>query len=499
MIIGYRHRKFRLSRFVALAVALATFAVLNSVAGEYPLRANTEIIFIEDPRVDFELRNILSRNARYSIDSMTFSQLTEPKIGLPLLEAFKYAQDHGKRVRSMFDLTASVIEGKGTKYQMAKGMLMDPSAACVGEVVCAHPVEKLSAGLELTDYSHAKYVGWDVGTPFEMANFGGRNNTSHALHTMDSGFFIRPIDPSLPYLGTDLAENFEEVYAVIKEMADRNRIKIPKKNFKPLTGETIRVALSVEQKSQVIEVLSILRKPAVMGDVLKPYQFRPKGIQLRTNQLMKQLRGEQYRTKELKRYSFQNDIHANIATDIDGFNGVVDFTGYSYGPTPEVHEALVRFLNRGNGNTLNVFTNGKTAHATAAMNGLAVYYTYEMLADLIERTKESSGKLQVNMLNAVKAKEAGKPVFIHRKQFVLRNETHKVVYTGSDNLTWSSSKKNDELMVMIDDERMTDQLMRMNRADLDVFDEYTPDQIQALYVKRPFLYRCLRNLIKKVF
>src|SRR5688500_4688097 len=97
------------SLFVARALAwsFAFLAGTSAFAATYPLRDNTEIIYLQHARGDYEVRNALIRQARKSIDFLSFSQLSDG-VGTTCLESVRSAQvSRNVPVRGIYDWMAS--------------------------------------------------------------------------------------------------------------------------------------------------------------------------------------------------------------------------------------------------------------------------------------------------------------------------------------------------------------------------------------------------------
>lgn len=485
---------------------LGTLWIPATSAGVYDLRGNAEIIVLSDPRVDFEVRNIVIRLARSSADFLTFSQLND-SVGGPFLESLNEIQRNRKiPVRGIYDLTASAVEGKGTGALQTRRVLSDSRLSCPGDVICAHPLDKVFSPLALSDYVHGKMLIIDKGTPREVIFIGGRNNTEHMLAALDSGFLIRPIDPSKPYLGTDMQTNYNELFSLLKSLTSNNvvNLKVPTPRNQP-ANEVARIIKTDRQSAEVGRILAILRKAPAADDVLEPFQFRPVSVQLRTNDLIKNLYSEDYRNGVVSRFEFRNDNHSHVAEEIEQFTGKIELSAYSYAPSKEIHDAFIGFVNRGN--HLVIHTNGLASHHTVSPGGISFYYTVEALQSLFNATRKTTEKITVNLLDADRARDLGAAPFLHRKQILFVGTSRKIstpprkfVINGSDNFTWSSSKKNDEFVIQIEDARMTDALAQVNQDELKIYKKNVAEvQIRKLYEARPMLYNCFRTLIKKIF
>ena len=474
-------------------ILLGILAAASTIASEYPERANTEFLVIEDPAVNFELRNFLSRNAKEGIDGAAFTQLDD-EIGRPLMESIHFAQvNQHVPVRMFYDYFASFVEGKGKKMP-AVNWIGDPSLARPGEVLTAHPLDKIGTGLSISDYVHGKSYRVD-GFFF----IGGYNNTSHSLRTVDSGFVMRAIDPTKPFLGTDITANYDEIFGILQNLKTQSRIPSPvRTGANPLTGEAQSLLHTPEQRAQFAEILEILSHPARPDDALKDYQFRPKRLQLRTNDLFKHLTTSEP-TPRFSRYEFPNDNHSHLAEEFLAMEGKgsVDFWSYVYAPTPEVHEAIIQYVREGG--TLNLWTNGQNSHRTVTYGGVSVYYSLESIVDLLDETEGGKGKVNVLLLDGNRAKLSGMGPYLHRKRMVFSTPDREWVEEGSDNFTWSSGKKNDELLISIEDERYARQILKRAETERPLYDSVTHAELRAMFAKRPFAYRCIRAFLKKIF
>lgn len=486
-----------LSAFLVLFFLLP----LAASAKEYPERiGNTEVIYFDDPIVEMIVKIELRRRARTSIDEMTYAKSADA-FGLSLLQATrKVQQDFRVPVRSIYDLSATMVEGKGEAPMQPKRLIEDPRLALPGEVRTGHPVDKVLSGLSLTDYAHGKAALFDYGTKNAVATFGGRNDNYRSHFNIDSGFLIRPIDPDQPYLGTDLHSNFDAVWKTLSEISDRHPIK--KKALLPdeaLLTPVPELQATPEQRQKAAEILELLNHPPVVGEVLRNYQFRPQSSRLRTNELLKNLLHQVTEDGAIDRSAFPNDIHDSFAKEVRSFKGTIHHQAYTFAPTRETFSAYVDFIK--NGNTLNIYTNGDLAHASMAGTPIPVYYTVEAIDALLKATRGATGKVNTYFLDPKKAEKIGLGAFLHRKLVTFLSPTNEksLVTSGSDNLTYSSSKKNDELMGFFRDHRMAKKMVRQVLSEKSAYDKISPAMIQQMQQNTPLSFRCMRWLIKDIY
>jgi phosphatidylserine/phosphatidylglycerophosphate/cardiolipin synthase-like enzyme len=441
--------------------------------------------------------------ARHSIDFVTYSQNTDD-INIEFLKAIRQAQlERGIAVRAIYD--AQVSSGDKEKNKAVRSLITDSELACPGEVMCAHPIEKLSSGVSLMDYVHEKIMIIDAGTADEIIFFSGRGTTVSSAQFMDTGFMIRRIEPGLPYAGDDLKSLFGSLWDSLKKMADRSIFKMRSQTGKPFKKELDLVrkgfAETADQAKTVAEILELLdRSPkAVPPAMLKSFQFHPEMINVLSNDLFKQL----IDGKDL-RAAFSNDNHEALIRDIRKFSGTLEMTAYSFGPSRELHDALVDFIKRGN--TLNIFTNGAPAWVTANpavwKQGFPAYYTYESVLKLMDETKGAPGKVNLSLVHPDKAKAENLATWVHRKLFSFKDaktREEEFVYIGSDNFTWSAAKKNDEVLVKVKDARFTKAMTGLTHAERVGYEEVDRAALEALNRARPLWYRCVRGLVKTLF
>ncbi len=490
----------RTVRAIAFVVALASGTVR---AADYGVVGNTELFLLKDFRVDFEIRIALILQARHSIDFVTYSQNTDP-INMEFLRAIRKVQtDRNVAVRGIYD--AMVSQGDKEKNKAVMNVLTDAALECPGEVMCAHPIEKLSSGISIFDYIHEKIMIIDAGTPHEVIFFSGRGTTISSAQFIDAGFLIRRIDSAKPYAGDAMKSIYQSLWDSLKKLASKSVLKMPSRSGRPLDEEIDlvrkRFVETPEERRLAAEILDVLRRPAAVqsAEKLKAFQFQPEKMNVLSNDLFKQL----IEGKDI-RAAFFNDNHATLIKDVRSFTGTLEMTAYSFAPPQEMHEALVDFIRRGN--TLNIFTNGAPAWVTANpavwKQGFPAYYTYESVVKLLDDTKGASGKVNVFLVNPEEAKKNGLATWVHRKLVTFRNALEgrdEFAYVGSDNFTWSAAKKNDEMLVKVSDRRFTESMIDLTETERVGYEKIDEDALRKLYKSRPLIYRCLRLFVKTNF
>jgi phosphatidylserine/phosphatidylglycerophosphate/cardiolipin synthase-like enzyme len=455
----------------------------------YTERANTEFIYLEDVEIDFDIRIQLIRQARYSIDIVSLSQSIDC-VGIVFLHAIRESQRlYSTKVRFLFDRIASVID---RDFRNISGkMIADSSLKYPGQVVCTSTMDKRRAGLAWDDFFHQKALIIDYGTDNEYIFIGGRGYTRFFSLVADAGYLIRPINPDLPYLGTDIQESFNQIWKIANEISPLLKpIDYDRKNdIKQFKFSSF--AKTEEKKKKVEEILNTIQNKE--SSTLKDFQFIPESTQLTTNNLIQTLHDKGVR-KSRNREILPDLNHIKFIDEIISFEGMIEISSYSIGFTDGILNALADFVQRGN--ILNLYTNSKESHGQFVPWGLSIYYTTENLIRLVSLAKEAQSNINVYFLDTKKAVLHGQHLFTHRKLALFLGKKANFVYTGTDNFTWSSAKKNDEWMIKIADERMAKYLHTNILKERNWYSKITIDEIIDMNSKRPQVYKLLRNLIR---
>lgn len=487
---------------VRLVFSLFIAMPFGASATEYERRGNTEIIAITKTNVDLDVKTILTRQARYSIEFMHFASAPDP-VGIQFLQAIRSAQlARNVKVTAMYDRHMSAfIEGKDVK-NFVKAMITDPALECRGEVFCAHPIEKFSSGLSLSDCIHGKLIIIDRGTPYETIIYGGPGITSKSTGRIDSGFIARRIDPKLPYAGDDMYAAFQRVYAALKKLAEKSVIKIPvrvdTKNLAVPAKVKGHFSKTKAEREELVKILNHLRNPAVATEehALKSFVFQPKSVQVLANDLYEKLVGGNFERK-----AFESDNHAKVIATLKDFEGTVVLSAYSVSPDTPLHEAIVDFVKRGN--NIEFYTNGHEAYrAIGVARGFPAYYTYERVLKMMDEAQSpGAGKITLKVLDPAKAVDMGLENYLHRKNIVYLDRRGIPVFRddGSDNFTYSSAKYNDELLIRSEDRRFAAQGYQQILDEKNAYMTIEHAELRIRYAARPFWFGCVRNMIKTNF
>lgn len=464
---------------------------------EFQSRGNTEAIYLESAGIDLDIQYGLTSKAT-SIDFVGYSQ-TMDEFGEPFLQAVRHAQKTNLApVRFLYDRMVS-FQGKDYLNEV-KNVISDPSLVCPGEALCAHPVEKLSSGLGVLDYIHEKLLILNRGTSREVIIVGfGRGKTADSANWLDSSVLFRRIDPNLPYVGDDIQSVFDSLYTSLKKLADKSIVRIPSKTKRgpkrTLEEPNKTFSKTLKEKNRVKEILAVLNRPAHAQNAssLASFQFQPSAIKLTSNDLFAQLLHPKADRKKL-----HNDNLKVLINRFENFSGTADWTSYSFGPTEEVENAIVAFLNKGAHNNVNLFVNGASAFQAAFNMQYPVFYTFNSVARIIKRLHSGAGKINLRMYDPNLAGDAEAP-YLHRRMVVFSNEVTKEVLAGSDPLTWSSANLNDEILLSVVDDRMTELMKKINEVERRHYELISYENILKQSKNPSFSYRCLQTLVKWIF
>jgi len=478
-------QKFLLSMGLTFFIVGLSSSLSASV---YPPRlGNIDLVYLEDPRVDFALRLQSIAEAKVSIKILTYFQAPDA-IGKRFITALRAALKRGVKVQFFHEGSLGLLAGdafsKTTRY------LTDADLPQIAEVITGRRLEKMRQGLGLADFEHQKLMLIDEGTPEEKIFIGGRPMTEFALLSLDSAFLLRRIDPSQPSMVDDVRQGFDVTW---KELSRRFRIESPvrvsKNDLKKLEADEesplLDTALRRSQFAFLSKFISISPK---VSDALLPIQFRPSSGQWVTNDLFQQLAvnprvGKSIRDREA---SLENDILRELSPRIENAS-TLDFRSYALALPPALRTSVGHFLERGGRGTF--YTNGLYAHSLLFPKGLPVFYTLEAGASIF-----ASPNAQVQFYEPPK-----NPLFfryLHERMMILDGRT---VVTGSDPFTSSSAWKNSESILILEDPRLADFLVARQSQRSAHFRHMTPDRVSTLLKQKPWWSGCAAALIRAVY
>lgn len=508
-----------LGSIILILLLVATVGLLSCRNAQAKLwdkrdNPNLDVIYLENPRVDMALRVKLISEAKHSVETISFSQTTD-EVGGAVIGALRTALKNGRNVRSMFDSSGNMAEGDSRIH--ATRLLADSSLPCPGEVICATPYQKLRNGLSIDDLLHPKITIIDRGTPSEVIILGGRNYGKAALSWGDSAAILRRVDPAQPWAGEDLREAYDRLWNNVHDIFPKTPVRpVPVSLAESVDRTEAQDLLQTSaQRRQFNQIVSLLEKSPAPGDQLAKFQFRPKAFQLSTNDLFQSIREQRPGYTVNSRKGLQNDTIDLLHSYLTNAQSA-RLTGYGVGLPDVLHDDMMQMVGRGG--SLKIFTNGREALREAANKqwqkpilGSALDYTLRDVIPLLEQGTKTGGNVEAYFLdlhkpsarrqnfsgwNTTRTADDGF-TYLHRKNLSIDS---RYVGLGSDNLTISSTRKNEEVYAIFDDHRMASFLERQTDTEAAAF--FTPMTLREAkheFSQRPLYSDCMQWLLEQIF
>lgn len=456
----------KLQRVFVIATLALSFVLPAQVDGvQFPwvTPANSQVFIVTDSRVDFALRIAAIDRAQHTIESATFFQGIDERIGMPVLQAFRRAQNRGVTGRYIQERVSTI---KSDFWNVAARMLDDANLKEPGQVVSFGGWRNWFHGLRLTDFVHEKILILDAGTPHETIFISGRNNADHAVANIDLTIVIRPLVPGRPWIGDQIKLAFGTLWDFVKTIY-KPRTPKARKRFIPPPDKNVEVALlNDRQRAEFAELNELLSRPPVAGAPLKDFEARPESMRVLTNDLLIKAITNKYSRRLSRRYHYQSDIIHAASPTIAGSKRV--FASMMSVTMPaELKQALIAALK--NGAEVHLVTNSRETNKTYTPFGLGFDYSLTDIIDLME----IGGNLSVYILDEkllLQHEDLYHLVtYVHRKLVVADNH----VFSGSDNYNATSSANNSEIVVESIDQAFADKMVEVMRNDLQVFSMLT--------------------------
>jgi putative cardiolipin synthase len=449
--------------------ALVLLACSPASAVEYPWLepANTQVILVKDAPVDVRLRLSAIDHAQHSIDCVVYSQGADPAVGLPVLRAFRRAQERGVRGRYLFSQVASLVTDPSG---VARLMLADANLKRPGEVIWFGGLTNWLKGLRITDMIHEKILIIDAGTPDEIIWIGGRNHDHFAEHDLDLGIILRRVDPTKPYLGDQLRDAFESVWTVAGKITPALKPKKYGAKAHAIANGTESAAGAIDVKTDA-QRLELARLRALLA---KPPQLepsdagdkRPRRMRVVTNDLLQYVLTGIFGRSMKARERMPSDIVDAASPVIAGAKQIYISAMSIYLPD-KLKQAIKEALAAGA--EVHLITNSRESHRTRMVGGVA----YDLsLRDIVE-LMGVNGNLSVYVLDdklIEQHPEMHRIVnYLHRKVVVADDH----VFTGSDNYNRLSQLINSEMIVHVQDAEWAATMRELMKSDLAVFTRLT--------------------------
>lgn len=475
------------SAYWIVIVIGVTTVIPGRVGGvEFPwiTPANTQVLIITDPRVDFALREAAIDRAEYTIESATYFQGIDAKIGMPTLQAFRRAADRGVKGRYIQERVSTV---PSDFFNTAARMLADANLKEPAQVISFGGLKNWFAGLRLTDFVHEKILIIDAGTPNETIFISGRNNSEHAVANLDMTIVLRPLVPSRPWVGSQVRAAFNTLWEFVKKIYPPKRI-VARKHLIPGPQENNHVLLETEtQKRMFAELNELLSRPVDYEAPLKDFEARPESMRVLTNDLLIKAVTQKFSRRLSRRLHVRSDI-IDAATPTVATSKKIFVSMMTVDMPKPFKEALITALN--NGAEVHLVTNSRTTHKTHTPFGLGFDHSLDHIVELME----TKGRLSVYVLDeALLRKHADLyhlVTYLHRKMVIA--DSH--VFLGSENFNATSSANNSEIVVESIDRAFAEKMTAIMENDLKVF---TPLSCEAALTEKGrynFIKRGLNRL-----
>lgn len=439
----------------------------------YPMLedANTQVFLLRFPKVHFALRREISRRARVSIDTVTYIRSAKPGVGLPALEEMREARSRGVKERHIYNTVSSLIEDPTNR---ALDYLADDRLPGDVKVIALSPYQYLKAGLHPLDFVHEKIYIADAGTPNESVIICGRNDSELTLKDIDFGILMRPIDPSKPYLGSQIKEAFESLYETTARISPPVGPKRVNPRAIPLHLQADPIVPSTAAERELFtQIDQMMKRPVDLTAPLRDFELRPKKGQLLTNETIAYLRTGVWGKTFGARETLRSDIYDAMAPVIA--NGRrIRAAMMSVFLDKNIKDAYKQALL--NGADIDLFSNARSAHVTQVPLGLPYDLSLQDMHELI--SAPGPGSFRISLLEAdeiAKAKEETLRQFqyMHFKGAVVDNH----VYLGSDNVNRTGRVSSSELMLHLEDEDSANKVGAVMDANGEVFRRYSCEDI----------------------
>ncbi len=448
---------------ILIAISALVLFALACPAGavEYPWLsdANTQVVILRDPHVDFALR-LAAIDRATRIDCISYVQGTDPTFGMPILQAFRRAAARGAPSRHLFGKLGMFVGDKGGQVQ---AMLSDASLKTPPELIIFGGLRSLLTRFHPLDMPHEKILILNWGTPDELIWIGGRNNWQASGSDLDMGMVLRRIDPTKPYIGDQIRDAFEGTWGPASETFAPYKPSKPKPRLIPRSDENASIALNTPlQQEEFSRINAFLQKPISPDPTYESFEARPRRMRVMSNDLLGRVLTGIYKRSLRGRKNVMSDNIEGTAPFVAAAKRIYICAMSVFMPT-ELKEAVKTALR--NGAEVYLLTNGVEAHRTQVPLGLPYFLSLTDISELMD----IGGKLHVYVLDAelLKTHAEAFPLvnYMHRKLIIADNH----VFVGSDNWNDMSRARNSEMIAQAEDARLSQLMRTIIDEDLKVF------------------------------
>jgi putative cardiolipin synthase len=393
-----------------------------------------------DSRVEASVRLEMIRQARHTIDVISYDQRADTSVALPLLKELRAAADRRVKVRfvaAWFPQYATDI------HQVAPRYLTDPPAREPVEYVIFGGPELQPYGWNLSDGLHEKLVVIDG----KWAIMTGRGHAEEYLDWIDTAFFLK--GPLVDQARTA----FEALWKVVRAEREpfqprRTWFSWGRDRVPEFTPNPAKVALTPAGRAERDGLVAWLAQPAEFP----AGRACPDGVRGRLlhHDFLGQMRRHTWRPAS---YSYEERIGILRDPVVEALTARLPSAREARLNmlTPMLHPSVRRALTElaGRGRLVELFTNGKEAYG--AVMPLALPWT----AGLPDLDEVIAGG--VRAFGFAKA-ELEPWVYLHRKVAIIDD----AVIFGSHNFNFASTVANDEMSVEIESPALAARLRELH-------------------------------------
>lgn len=463
------------------------FVSSQALGTVYPTReGNIDVLTTDDALVDLMVKVSVIDSATTSVDVSGFV-FGYDELGLTIVAALRRALVRGVRVRVVYESYVSRLIGDDP-FLYISHLLADPSLPRQAELINMSIVEKMKTRLAINDHIHEKLVIVDAGLPTEVVYFGGRDLFKFSLTTVDSGFFIRPLDPNRTYLGQDIIKNYNAVWSKLSNWFGLKVFhKPPSSKVLKKLNENVSPVQRISENSRYVANNMIATLSKAPTQELMSFQFRPRKSTLIANDFIDNSLGGQVKGRLLgiNKHLTDTDHVIGFINDEIRDSKSVQITSYAGHLVPSLLNTIRSIGSRAE---VDLLTNGREAMGRIDNIGLGAV-SYDLSEKLLfELSKELPEGNKVNFygadLSSMRDILGQHITYVHRKEVLYqRADGTKVMMTGSHNLTGSSSTKNDEIMVAFEDQDLFDYASRRNKREMSTIYNLIQKSKSSLLVK----------------
>ncbi len=486
---------------VAILIAFM-FIVLGAKAKIYPLleNQNTLLTIFKDPNVDFAVRLKAIKEAKFSIDCLTYSQSLDERLGKPVLMALRDALLRGVKGRFIYQRLAGIILDP---LDRTRDHLTDEIDPILSEVIGSGNFLELLRGYNPTDNFHEKILIIDAGTAYEKVWIGGRNNSLHTLGDHDFATLIRPIDYKKKSLGSQILDAFnmarEEAFTRLKvnlnlekieEFIDLEDSDSYIKSFKSTSNNLLETSQQFERYKKISETLNQETHSIIVDNETF---FVPQKMKTITHEFFKNLRehDNHFSFSVYERSNvFNDDIFNEVdrilkdSNDIVLFNMSIDFPD-------KTNKRLFKGIgSRHSTKKIDFYTNSSEAHERYIPFGIPFFNSMSNLKKNFKDIKRAYNANRFNLYQFIPNKNSHY-IYMHKKMIIADDYT----IFGSHNFNRSATAKNNEIAILIDDHIFAKAMREIATQDQHYFEEMRPKDIKKASKDYNLLFRFINDIV----